>query len=163
MLELLGFIALVALIFGVSLYTAAGMIIKVILWIIGIMFGLYILSSLGAARIKKISAIGLSAIAILCFFLALDESPDKHWQSSYDLCQHFNSNRGHYEVDYYGNRVWVRDNQEDCNATADESKKVSQNKKDSYYGVALMFGAIATLLFVNNQSNNPDRRPENKK
>lgn len=66
MLEILGFIALIAIIFGVSMTTAVGIIIKAVLWLIGICIAINLISKMNAKTIATIALIaGVFGIALL--------------------------------------------------------------------------------------------------
>ena len=66
MLEILGFIALIAIIFGVSMTTAVGIIIKAILWLVGICIAISLISKMNAKTVAIIALIaGVLGVALL--------------------------------------------------------------------------------------------------
>lgn len=61
MLEILGFIALIAIIFGVSMTTAFGMVVNAVLWFIGICVAIAIVSKMQANTVKILAWIAIIA------------------------------------------------------------------------------------------------------
>lgn len=61
MLETLGFTALIAIIFGVSMVAAIGIILKVILWVIGICVAATIIDKMQASTVKALAWITIIA------------------------------------------------------------------------------------------------------
>lgn len=85
MLEILGFIALVAIIFGVSMTAAVGIIAKVILWIVGIVAALYLVSKISFSTIKILAILS----AAIGFLMAI--GLNSYEKTAYSPCWELNN------------------------------------------------------------------------
>ena len=92
MLEILGFIALIAIIFGVSMTAAVGIIVKAILWVIGVCAAIAIVSKMQAGTAKTLGWIAV--IAGGCLLAGMDSFQN----NTYAPCFNLNTNVLGWEV-----------------------------------------------------------------
>ena len=139
MLEILGFIALIAIIFGVSMTAAVGIIIKAILWIIGGCFAIAIVS-----KMKARTAIVLALVAIVvggCLLAGMDSFQNKIYAPCFSL-----------NTDVFGWEAYS-----DCMLSASETVEARYSTS-----IWLIIGVLLLIVaWVKGNDNDPSNKVDN--
>lgn len=137
-MEILGFVALIAIIFGISMTAAVGIIVKVILWIIGICVAIAIVGKMQASTAKTFAWIAV--IAGGCLLAGLDSFQNTTYAPCFTIA----------DVNLYGIESY-----ENCMYTATEvvESRTSASIWLIVIGVVLFIAAWAKNDGSNNTNN----------
>ena len=169
MLKILGLIALIAILFGVSLSSAVGILIKIILWIVGIFIALAIFSTISdKIGLRKTIGIPLSVIALIILIYSFGSGGSQEsYDTQYNFCIELLQERIESRKDsrYYSKPYTNSEIKEEELKCKESANKAKENKESAqnFIGVIGFFGIIGGLSIAFGGGQKKTEKPKDQK